>query len=175
MGASLVGRYDRELLRGRHQAAKATPEGYTRAREYFEQAIALDPQYGEPHSLLGACFLWMGFYSLRPGREVMPVARAAAARALELSPSDPWAHAVLSVVAAVCDYHWREAERQSRLALGADPIPLLARCVAAWYLFALGRFEEALREFEAALEQDPLNLIARRYVASGLRNVRSCD
>ena len=48
-------------LKGRHYQFKGTPEEWNRGREYFEQAIALDPQYADPHAHLASHYflLWL--------------------------------------------------------------------------------------------------------------------
>src|SRR5271155_3676208 len=83
------------LLKGRHQYHTTSPEAWARAEEYFQQAIALDPQWADPHSYLGRVYFIRGYSILRPPSEVMPLARAEARKALELLPSEPIAHALL--------------------------------------------------------------------------------
>lgn len=157
------------LLRGRHQMAMPSPAAFTRARAFFDEAMALDPGYAEPHAELGSYYFILAVWGLRPPTEAMPLARAEALKALELSPSESWAHLILCSVAASYDYDWAEAERQYRLALSAAFVPPQVRSRAALqYLLSLGRFEEAVREIEAALEQDPLNLSIRLSLAIGL-------
>ena len=40
-------------MKGRHYARKVTPDAMARSKEYFEQAIALDPYFAEAHADLG--------------------------------------------------------------------------------------------------------------------------
>jgi eukaryotic-like serine/threonine-protein kinase len=155
------------FLQGRHQLDRLRPEGYELGKKYLEQAIALDPEYAEPHSALGEYYYYLAMSGLRASKEVMPLARAAAARGLELEPSNTGAHAVLCFVAACYDYDWMEAEEQHRLTK-AGPAPAWALAVAALRLLALGRFEEAVREIEAALAQDPLNVVPRVLLLDSL-------
>jgi len=158
------------LLKGRHQIARITPEGFARGRKYYEQAIALDPEFAEPHAGLGGYFVNLAISGLQPAGEVMPQARAEAGRALEISHSDPTAHAVLCFVASTYDYDWGEAQRHYREATAADSLPPSARVLAAFaYLLPLGRFEEAMREIGTAIEQDPLNVTARNILSATLR------
>jgi TolB-like protein/predicted Ser/Thr protein kinase len=76
-------------LKGRHQFSKRSPEGFARAKEYLEQAIALDPKWPEPHSMLGNLHFYMGGLGLRPLGEMVALARVEARSALELLPSEP--------------------------------------------------------------------------------------
>jgi TolB-like protein/tRNA A-37 threonylcarbamoyl transferase component Bud32 len=165
------------LLKGRHQMVKSSPDAWKRARGHFEQSIALDPDYAEPHAELAYCFFNVGFWGLRPPTEAMLLARVEASRALELSPADPIAHLVLCVVAALYDCDWREAEHQYRLGLAADPVPPIFRARLFYNLVPQGRFEEAIREIETALEQDPLSTHTQPFIAlPELRgNLRSRD
>jgi serine/threonine-protein kinase len=146
------------FLKGRHQYYTTSQQGFARAEEYFQQAIALDSEWAAPHSYLGRQYLALGFYGLRPTSEMMPLARAEARKALELLPSEPMAHAVLGGVAALHDYDWKEAEEQFRLARSSESFPPDVRTgYAMFYLVPLGRFEEALHEGAKAIAQDPLN------------------
>jgi serine/threonine-protein kinase len=146
------------FLRGRHLYYKGGPEAFARAEEYCKQAIALDPEWADPHSYLGRQYLALGFYGLRPTSEMMPLARAEARKALELLPSEPMAHAVLGGVAALHDYDWKEAEEQFRLARTSEFFsPDVRTGYASFYLLPLGRFEEAIQEGAKAIAQDPLN------------------
>ena len=40
------------FLKGRYHMLKGTPEGWARGKDFLEQAVALDPQYAEPHTQL---------------------------------------------------------------------------------------------------------------------------
>jgi serine/threonine-protein kinase len=154
------------FLRGRHELLKIAPESAARARQLFEQAIALDPGFSEPHSELGYSYLLQGLMGLRSGLETMPAARVHAQKALELSPDDSRAHAVLCVVAGWYDYDWKEAGVHFRLAMAAEHVPseVRARC-SLNYLRLMGRKQEAMEQVERALEQDPLNVWARGMFA----------
>ena len=86
------------------------------AEDYFKQAIALGPQWADPHSALGSQYFFLGALGSRPPSEMIPLARAEAWKALELLPSEPVAHVVLGAIAAVHDYDWKEADEQFKLA-----------------------------------------------------------
>jgi tetratricopeptide (TPR) repeat protein len=102
----------------------------------------------------------------------MRAARVLAQKALELSPADARAHAVLCLVAGLYDYDWNEAGEHYQLAMSAEHVPseVRARC-ALHYLVPLGRVQEAIKQIERALEQDPLNVNVRAYFATALARV----
>jgi len=154
------------FLNGRYHLLRSSPEAFERAREYFEQAIALDPLYAAPHAELGYHYLLLATQGLRRSREAIPAARAEAEKALQLDPAEPRAHVTLCGAAAFHDFDWKKAGEHFRLTLAAEPVPPEARLRAAlFYLAPQGRYEETLRHFESALEQDPLNVIFRAIYA----------
>ncbi len=150
-------------LKARYHWGKVTPESLARSKEYYEQAIALDPGFALAHVGLADYFLMMTVgAALMPAHEAMPLIRAGARKALDLDPSLPDAHAMLGVVTAVYDYNWKEAERLFRLAMVREPIPPQVRgWYAYFYLLPMGRPEDALVELARALQEDPLNLLFR--------------
>jgi adenylate cyclase len=149
------------LLRARHHFNKLTPESMARTRGCLEEAIALDPEYALAHSELGAYFCTLATYSMLPAREAMPLARAAAEKALRIDPTLPDALATLGTIAALFDYDWKEADRLFRRAMSGERIPPRVRQAYAFYLHSLGQSARAIEELERSLEEDPLNIHAR--------------
>jgi serine/threonine-protein kinase len=157
------------LLKGRYQQSSGTPESMELSKEYFEKAIALDPEYALAHTALATYYWGLAFNGLRPAREVMGMARVSALKALELDPALPEAQAALGVGAAAFSYEWSEAERLLRLAMSGDAAPAGVRySYAFYYLMPLGRLSEAVKELERALESDPLNMGMRIALINGL-------
>jgi serine/threonine-protein kinase len=147
------------LLKARHHARTYLPEAHARAKEYCEQAIALDPEYAAPHALLGFNYLFATTHTRRPMPEVASLVRREAQKALALDPSETDPHFLLGSVAAVSDYDWPEAARQFRSAMASPSVPAEARwAYAALYLGVFGRFDESVAEMRRAVEQDPLNV-----------------
>jgi eukaryotic-like serine/threonine-protein kinase len=159
------------LMRARHFHWKFTAESMTQAREYYEQAISLDPMYALAHALYAEYFFGqtiMGAVSLR---EVVPILRAQALRALELDPDLPEAHAILCLVASTFDYNWEEALRQVPLATGDSASPW-CHLICGYFCFLVsGRRKESLAELERAVLGDPLHLTVRVSMALALSSV----
>ena len=147
------------LLKGRHHLFKFSPESWARAKECFEQAIALDPLYPQPHTELGLGYLFTATNAISPLRDVAHLARDEAWKALELEPSEEGPHSLLGAVAAAYDYDWKEAAEQFRVAMSVTPVPANTRLAyASYYLCPFGRFREAAAEMQSVVEQDPLNV-----------------
>jgi TolB-like protein/Tfp pilus assembly protein PilF len=151
------------FLRARHQQfLRPASEAFERAEGFFKQAIALDPRWADSHSALGQQYFSLGALGLRPLSEMIPLARVEARKALELFPSEPYAHAVLGAIAAVHDYDWREADEQFRLARAPESLPPAVHVMyALYYLTPLGQFEAAIEQHTNAIAQDPLNVGSR--------------
>ncbi len=146
-------------LRYLHFQWDFTPESLRRSRECLEQAIALDPEFALPYVGLADHHLASAQAGVRAD-EAMPRARELAERALQLDPDLPEAHGMLGIVAGTYDLDWEEAERRFRQATAREPVPWHLRLWHSYfYLFPVGRAEEARREAERALEDDPLSQI----------------
>ena len=146
-------------LKGRYFWNKRTTAGFQQAVEYFQQAIAKDPNYARAYAGLADSYALMGIYNVVPQRELMPKARAAALRALEIDEKLAEAHTSLAVIAEQYDWDWQTAEKEFRRAIQLDANYATAH---QWYAECLafeGRFDEALVESERARQLDPLSLI----------------
>jgi eukaryotic-like serine/threonine-protein kinase len=144
-------------LRGRSLESGFTVEGLCLARKYYEQAIALDPDYADPHAGLSAYYVLMNTLGAISPQEAAPRGRAACERALEIDPSNSLAHASLAVFARAYDLDWGSAERHLEFALDAPAVPAFVHYLAALHHYCLGRFPEAIREMEWCVEEDPLS------------------
>jgi tetratricopeptide (TPR) repeat protein len=146
-------------LKGQYFWNKRTTEGFQRAIDYFQQAIAKDPNYGRACAGLADSYALIGGYSGAPQIEFMPKARDAALRAIELGASLPEAHTALALVVQNYNWDWQTAEKEYRRAIELDPNYATAHHWHAEHLAFRGRFEEALLESERARKLDPLSLI----------------
>lgn len=145
-------------LRGRYHWKKRSPADIHKAVASFREALDIDPDYALAHAGLADCYVMLSTYAVMPRRVVMPQAKEAAKRAMELDGTIAEAHAALGMVAAMHDFQWNEAERHFEDALHLAPDHATARY---WYaLFVLlpcGRFDEALGQANWAAQLDPVN------------------
>jgi eukaryotic-like serine/threonine-protein kinase len=146
------------FLRGRAHLAQFTPDAWKRAKGLFEQAIALDAEYADPHAELALGYFISGMHGFQPMQEVAPLLRAEVDRAVALNPSDPRHRFLSGAIALVLDYDWKAAETHFAASMGATDVSGHARWIyASLYLRGLGRFEESAGEMGRAVQQDPLN------------------
>jgi eukaryotic-like serine/threonine-protein kinase len=146
------------FLRGRAHLAQFTLDAWNRAKGLFEQAIALDAAYADPHAELALGYFICGMHGMRPMREVAPLVRAEVDQALSLNPSDPRPRFLLGAIALAHDYDWKAAEAHFAASMNVPDVSGHARWIyASLYLRGLGRFEDSASETGRAVQQDPLN------------------
>lgn len=166
----------RELyLRGRFFWNQRTPQSFDRAVDLFNQAIAKAPDFAPAYAGLADTYALVAGYGLVPQSDVVPKARAAAARAAALDDTLAEAHTSLALISQNYDWDFAAAEREYRRALALDPAYATAH---HWYgelLGFLGRFDEAFKEFDRARELDPLSLIIATDRAAVLLYSRQYD
>ena len=173
-GANSYEAYDL-YLKGRYFWNKRTVEGFRQAADYFQQAIDRDPSYGRAYAGLADTFSLMSTWYMGPQHELIPKARTAALRALELDESLAEAHASLALIKENYDYDWSGAEKEFRRATQLNPQYATAHQWYAEFLSWQGRFGEAFAESERARQLDPLSLIIASDYASLLYNSRQYD
>jgi eukaryotic-like serine/threonine-protein kinase len=143
-------------LKGHYYASRYTKEGFNKGIEYFEQAIAKDPNFALAYSGLAFCYLNQTDWVFAP-KDSVPKTRKAIENALRIDDSLAEAHTMLAMILLQYDWNWAGAEKEFRRALEIDPNYALGRSFLAWHLAAMGRFDESVAEDKKALELDPLS------------------
>jgi TolB-like protein/Tfp pilus assembly protein PilF len=146
-------------LKGRYFWNKRTVQGFQQAIEYFQQAIAKDPNSARAYAGLADSYALMSSFTLAPQNEFMPKARTAAQRAVELDDKLAEAHTSLALVTENYDWDWQNAEEEFRRAIQLNSNYATAHHWYAEFLAYQGRFDEAFKESERARQLDPLSLI----------------
>jgi TolB-like protein len=158
-------------LRGRHQYHLWTPEGWRRSIESFERAIAIDPDYALAYSGLSDAYMMLGHWN-EPPLSLVPKARAAAEKALELDPYLGEAYASMGHIRWEFDRDWDGAERDLLRAIELNPSSSLSHGIYGSFLISMGRPDEGLEEKQRAYELDQLFPVvvvdqAKPYLYSG--------
>lgn len=145
-------------LKGRHFWNKRSQEALQKAADFFERAIADDPDFALAHAGLADSYALMGAgYTAVQGVGRIDRAREAAERALALDETIAEAHASLAYIKSRFDWEWELAEREFRTALSLNPGHVQSRQWYGMFLAGRGRSEEAMRELTRARELDPLS------------------
>jgi len=129
-----------------------TSEQRAKARGYFEQAIRLDPNYAPAYAGLADSY-WKN--QDLPASEAMPKSREYALKAIALDPSFAHAHTALASIRFYGDWDWPGAELEFHRAIDLNPNDAEAHRMYSVYLTAMGRFDNALEQIQAAQKLDP--------------------
>ena len=141
-------------VRGRTYQDTLTADGWKRALEYFQKAVARDANYAAAYAGMAHAYVWLGFFREMPPVEARQKATDAATKAVELDDSLAEAHAALGYV-FMFNWEWQRSEKALRRALALNPSFAQAHLYYGQYLSAQGKMEEAVAEHKIALELDP--------------------
>jgi len=138
-----------------------------KAKEYFDEAVAEAPDYAQAYSGLADTYALLGDweYGVLPSKEALPLAKAAAIKAIDLDSTLGEAHTSLAFALSSFDWDWASAEKEFRRALDLNPGYATAHHWYAWQLSIVGRHVEAIAEMKEAKSLDPLSLIINAELA----------
>jgi tetratricopeptide (TPR) repeat protein len=134
--------YD-DYLRGAYWMNQLSLEGYNKACGYFQKAITKDPSYALAYVGVARC------------QDTPNKYRGFVLKALALDPSLADAHTRLGITKLINDWDWAGAEAEDKQAIALNPNYAAAHLWYSFYLVAMGRPDEAVREIERARDLDP--------------------
>jgi tetratricopeptide (TPR) repeat protein len=164
-----------DYLKGRYWWNKRTAEGLNKGIEYFQQAIAKDPNYALAHDGLADSYLILGGNGHVAPEEAFPKAKEEAQKALELDDTLAEAHATIGQVEADYDWNWSGSDQEFQKAIQLNPSYATAH---QWYGLSLldqGRVKEGEAEIRRALELDPLSIVMNIDLGVAFRASRQYD
>jgi len=136
---TLVPRAYESMLRGTYLWNRLDRE---RALSLLREAIEIDPRFALGWATLSDAYLQLA----NDDPSFVPMARAAAERAVELDPDLAEARTTLGAIALYFDWEWATAERELERALRLNPGYDQAHQIYGDYLEFLGRWDDAIAE-----------------------------
>jgi serine/threonine protein kinase/Tfp pilus assembly protein PilF len=149
-------------------------DGWKKSAEFFEKAIAKDPNYAAAYAGLAHSYVWLGFFGVLPAREGVQKANEAANKAVQLDGSNAAAHSALGY-AAMFAWDWPTAERELRRALELNPSFPQAHFYFGQYLATQGKMEESVVEHKRALELDPVSQVYNQGLCAVYESAHQYD
>jgi eukaryotic-like serine/threonine-protein kinase len=146
-------------LKGRHAWGRRANEDLKKGVEYFRQAIAKDPNYSLARAGIADCLLLLGLFGADSPREIMPQAKAAAMKSIQLDESLGEAYASLAQIEFIYDWDWTAAQADFQQAARLSATYPTAHQWHGEYLASMGLFDQGLEELKRARDLDPLSLI----------------
>jgi len=154
----------RLYLKGRNAWNKRTGDALQQAIEFFNQAIAIDPNYGAAYAGLADCYNMLVVYGRLQPKEGFPKAKEAAAKALEIDESSAEAHSSMAFIKFRWDWDRTATEREFQTAIRLKPAYAPAHQWYSSYLVAVERFDEAIAEAKRTEELEPLSFVASSHL-----------
>ncbi len=147
-------------LQGRYFWSKRSAANLRKSIDYFNQAIAQDPNYALAYAGLAQAWMVLPAYNGGAPVECKPHAEAAARKALSLDETLSDAVAVLASIKAEYDFDFPNARAEYERAIQLNPNDATAR---HWFstdcLATTGDHVSELAEMQRAAELDPLSLV----------------
>jgi adenylate cyclase len=144
---------------------------FAEAIKRFEDARTLDPQSPVPYGYLSFANLmkvWLGATANRS--ESIEKAAEYAEKCKDLNNKLSACRQMLSNVHLI-RRQYDKAISEGRIAVEFEPNSALAALWYGWTLRSVGRYEDALREYERAIRLDPLNIATPMYHKCATLNV----
>ncbi|HVF47277.1 MAG TPA: hypothetical protein VNA17_06915, partial [Pyrinomonadaceae bacterium] len=160
------------LIKGDFFAKKSATR--SKALEYYNQAVALDPNYSLAHAKVAQTYHNLAADSVLDPKDVMPMVQAAVRRAIELDENSADAHFMLAELAH-SSWDWKTAEYEYSRALELNPNLVRAHRRYSSLLSDVGRHDQAIAEARRVRELDPQQLVSHLAVPTALLFARRFD
>ena len=154
----------RLYLKGRNSWNKRTADELQQGIDFFNQAIAINPNYAEAYAGLADCYNMLVVYGRLQPKEGFPKAKDAAMKALEIDENQAEAHSSLAFIKFRWDWDRAETEREFQTAIKMKPAYAPAHQWYSSYLVAVERFDEAIAEAKRTEELEPLSSTASSHL-----------
>ena len=148
----------RLYLEGRFFFNQFSPEGFEKAIERYQDAIALDPKFALAYAALADAYSYKAEFGIAAPRQVMPKAKEAASQAVSLDPSSGEAHTALGLVKLDFDWDRRGARQEFQRAAELNPSSSWVHHWLGHLAEAEGRLGDAIAEMRSAMKLDPLSM-----------------
>jgi serine/threonine-protein kinase len=171
-------------LQGRKKWTLRDGENIKGAIDDFRSATELDPTFAEAYAGLAECYVSLptpayGAMALTT-KDAMIKAEWAATQALKFGDHLAESHNAYAVVLLKGKWDWEHAEQEFKKAIALNPDYQPAHFGYSELLQVTGRADDALRESELAMRQDPfsgaaiMNLCRAQYVARKFDQASRC-
>jgi serine/threonine-protein kinase len=179
-------------LKGRYHWNRRTVEDDLKSLDYFQKATKLDPKFALAYVGVSDAQIMLGIPDAMAGNvspsTILPAARVAADKAIELDPTLAEAYAARGHVRWK-EFDWSGAESDFKRSIELNPNYSYVHLFYSLFLTYNGRIEEGLNESRRAAALDPYSIpiianfgyvysLARRYdeaIAVGRRAVEFDD
>ena len=147
------------FLKGEYFLDKWTAESFRKAKDYFEQSIALDASYPDAYTGLAEYYGVVAYMGMLPPREAWLKAEDLLAKSLHMDNTSSKAHTLLGMIKLQFRCDRAGAEKELTYAMQLNPGDINALDLHSYFLLETGRTDDAIAEKKRVLEHDPLRVI----------------
>jgi TolB-like protein/Tfp pilus assembly protein PilF len=154
------------LLTGKYLFNRRNAADTERAINYLQHSLELDPNSADAWTTLAYCYTSLGSdLGVADPAKVVPQARAAITKALQLDANFSEAHTTLAWMRLWYDWDWNGAEQEFRRSLELNANSAAAHREYSHYLQLRKRFDEAIAENQLAIQLAPLDILTSIHLA----------
>jgi len=146
-------------LRGKYFLGRRTKEGILKAIGELENSVKLDSHYAPAYAALANAAGLESYYGIVSPLDASLRVVQNATQAVALDPASTDALMSLAEEKAYTEYDFKAAEEFFRTAINSNPRHPTAHQWYGEFLTNRGRFKEALKEHDIAIQLDPMSLV----------------
>jgi TolB-like protein/TPR repeat protein len=156
------------FLAARYFTERFNPEDLNKALALYRRAIALDSNYAPAYASLAWCYEMRVAIGIDTDGVGYANARAAAERAIALDPNLPEGYLTLGMARYQYEFDFAAAAEMIGKAHVLDQNNAFMLQIAGHLALSIGTPADAGTYYARAAEQDPLNMLPRRFLAKAL-------
>ena len=151
-----IGAYT-SYLKGLHFRNKVTPADARTAITYFEDALAIEPDYALAYAMIAEAYSYLGSTGQMSPHKAFDIVKEYAEKALQIDDSIAEGYAAKGSRFLYYEWNWKEANENLQKALSLNRGAISVYRMLGYYYIATGRKGEAVRIYEEAVQLDPLS------------------
>jgi tetratricopeptide (TPR) repeat protein len=157
-----------------YEANKFSPEGARKAIEYYQQATAADPSYALAYAGLSQIHALTGGMVVPP-KDIYPLAKSEAQKALALDETLPEAHSAMAIVELFYDWDFPAAEKEFKRAVELNPNYAEGISGYSGYFKVMRNYPEEIAQAKRGRELDPLSSFTNMELGEAYYQARQYD
>ena len=141
---------------GLHYLEMIDQNSLQKAKEYFNIAIEIEPEWAPPYAGLSSAWAFQNQMSFESPSVAIPKIYAYLNKALELDPNSSSSHYSKAIITVWTEWNWEKGEEEFLKAIELNPSNATGRMFYAHLLMILNRPDEAIHQANLAIKLDPL-------------------
>lgn len=146
-------------LKGKFYYNQYTKEAFLKAIDYFNEAIAIDPNYAIAYAGISYCYMTLLWFNWMPADQALPIALEAAQKSNQLDDLIAESHLAIGRIKLHHEWNIRDAKVEFKKAIAINPNDPEILVQLAFCANLTSRNEEAMEYANKAIGLDPFSLM----------------